>query len=77
MVGKIDFTKKLKFLNSDAILKFGLFGSSKERDFSIAQFSVSSNYTSESDWDNYGGDPNQIFNPNNLIGPNNDKGNLH
>ena len=74
LVAKIDFTKKIEFLNSDAILKFGLFGSSKERDFSIAQFSVSSNYTSESDWDNYGGDPNQIFNPNNLIGPNNDKG---
>ena len=74
LVGKIDFTKKIEFLNSDAILKFGLFGSSKERDFSIAQFSVSSNYTSESDWDNYGGDPNQIFNPNNLIGPNNAKG---
>ena len=74
LVAKIDFTKKIEFLNSDAILKFGLFGSSKERDFSIAQFSVSSNYTSESDWDNYGGDPNQIFNPTNLIGPNNDKG---
>ena len=74
LVAKIDFTKKIEFLNSDAILKFGIFGSSKERDFSIAQFSVSSNYTSESDWDNYGGDPNQIFNPNNLIGPNNDKG---
>ena len=74
LVAKIDFTKKFEFLNSDAILKFGLFGSLKERDFSIAQFSVSSNYTSESDWDNYGGDPNQIFNPNNLIGPNNDKG---
>ena len=74
LVAKIDFTKKIEFLNSDAILKFGLFGSSKERDFSIAQFSVSSNYTSQSDWDNYGGDPNQIFNPNNLIGPNNDEG---
>ena len=74
LVAKIDFTKKIEFLNSDAILKFGIFGSSKERDFSIAQFSVSSNYTSESDWDNYGGDPNQIFNPNNLIGPNNAKG---
>ena len=74
LVAKIDFTKRFEFLSSDAVLKFGLFGSLKERDFSIAQFSVSSNYTSESDWDNYGGDPNQIFNPNNLIGPNNYKG---
>ena len=74
LVAKIDFTKRFEFLNSDAVLKFGLFGSLKERDFSIAQFSVSSNYTSESDWDNYGGDPNQIFNPNNLIGTNNYKG---
>ena len=74
LVAKIDFTKRFEFLNSDAILKFGLFGSSKERDFSIAQYSVSSNYTSESDWGNYGGDPNQLFNPNNLIGANNDRG---
>ncbi len=74
LVAKIDFTKRFEFLSSDAVLKFGLFGSLKERDFSIAQFSVSSNYTSESDWDNYGGDPNQIFNPNNLIGSNNYKG---
>ena len=74
LVAKIDFTKRFEFLSSDAVLKFGLFGSLKERDFSVAQFSVSSNYTSESDWDNYGGDPNQIFNPNNLIGSNNYKG---
>ncbi len=74
LVSKVDFTKRFQFLGSDAILKFGLFGSLKERDFSIAQYSVSSNYTSESDWDNYGGDPNQLFNPANLIGPNNDEG---
>ena len=74
LVSKVDFTKRFEFLGSDAILKFGLYGSTKERDFSIAQYSVSSNYTSESDWDNYGGDPNQLFNPNHLIGPNNDKG---
>ena len=67
LVTKIDFTKRFEFLSSDAVLKFGLFGSLKERDFSIAQFSVSSNYTSEIDWDNYGGDPNQIFNPNNPV----------
>jgi TonB-dependent receptor len=74
LVVKVDFIKRLEFLGSDAILKFGVFGSRKERDFSIAQYSVSSNYTSESDWDNYGGDPNQLFNPANLIGPNNNDG---
>ncbi len=74
LVAKVDFTKKFEFLGSDAVLKFGIYGTLKERDFSIAQYSVSSNYTSKSDWDNYGGDPNQLFNPNNLIGPNNDKG---
>jgi TonB-dependent receptor len=74
LVAKVDFTKRFEFLGSDAVLKLGVYGSLKERDFSIAQYSVSSNYTSKSDWDNYGGDPNQLFNPNNLIGPNNDKG---
>jgi len=74
LVSKVDFTKRFQFLKSDAVLKFGLFGSLKERDFSIAQYSVSSNFTSESDWDNYGGDPNQLFNPSNLIGPNNADG---
>ena len=51
-----------------------MFGSTKERDFSIAQYSVSSNYTSERDWANYSGDPNQLFNPVNLISPSNDRG---
>lgn len=74
LVAKIDFTKRFEFLGSGAVLKFGVFGSRKERDFSIAQYSVSSNFTSESDWDNYGGDPNQLFNPVNLIGPNNNEG---
>lgn len=74
LVAKIDFTKRLEFLGSDAILKFGVFGSRKERDFSIAQFSVSSSYNSVSDWNNYAGDPNQIFNPSYLIGPNNNMG---
>ena len=74
LVGKIDFTKRFTFLKEDAILKFGLFSTVKERDFSIAQYSVSSNYTSERDWANYGGDPNQLFNPVNLISPTNDRG---
>ena len=66
--------KRFKFLNEDAILKFGVYGSKKERDFSIAQYSVSSNYTSERDWANYGGDPNQLFNSVNLISTSNDRG---
>ncbi|MFL2603589.1 MAG: TonB-dependent receptor domain-containing protein [Flavobacteriaceae bacterium] len=74
LVGKVDLSKRFKFLNEDAILKFGVFGSTKERDFSIAQYSVSSNYTSERDWANYGGNPNQLFNPVNLISPSNDRG---
>ena len=74
LVGKVDLSKRFKFLNEDAILKFGVYGSKKERDFSIAQYSVSSNYTSERDWANYGGDPNQLFNPFNLISPSNDRG---
>ena len=74
LVGKVDFTKRFEFIGSDAVLKFGIYGSLKQRDFLIAQYSVSSNYTSERDWDNYGGDPNQLFNNNHLIGPDNIKG---
>ena len=67
LVGKVDLTKRFVFLGKNAVLKFGGYSSFKERDFSIAQYSVSSNFTSESDWANYGGDPNQLFNPTNLI----------
>ena len=74
LVGKVDLTKRFTFLKEDAVLKFGAFSSLKERDFSIAQYSVSSNFTSERDWANYGGDPNQLFNPVNLISPSNDSG---
>jgi TonB-dependent receptor len=74
LVGKVDVTKRFQFLNANAILKFGLYGSQKERDFSIAQYSVSSNFTSQQDWARYGGDPNQLFNPNNLIAPTNEEG---
>lgn len=74
LVGKVDLTKRFTFLNEDAVLKFGAFSSLKERNFSIAQYSVSSNFTSERDWANYGGDPNQLFNPVNLISPTNDRG---
>ena len=74
LVGKVDLTKRFTFLKEDAVIKFGAFSSLKERDFSIAQYSVSSNFTSERDWANYGGDPNQLFNPVNLISPTNDSG---
>jgi len=74
LVGKVDLTKRFTFLKEDAVLKFGAFSSLKERNFSIAQYSVSSNFTSERDWANYGGDPNQLFNPVNLISPTNDSG---
>ena len=67
LVGKVDLTKRFVFLGENAVLKFGGYSSFKERDFAIAQYSVSSNFTSESDWANYGGDPNQLFNPTNLI----------
>ena len=69
LVAKVDFTKRFEFLGSDAVLKFGIYGTLKERDFSIAQYSVSSNYTSKSDWDNYGGDPNQLLTPTILLDP--------
>jgi hypothetical protein len=74
LVGKVDFTKRILFLKENAVLKFGVFSSIKERDFSIAQYSLSSNFTSEREWANYGGDPNQLLNPLNLISKNNDKG---
>jgi len=74
LVSKVDLTKRLLFFNDEAVLKFGLFGSSKERSFSIDQFSVSTNFTSEADWNNYGGDPNALFVTENLISPNNPKG---
>jgi len=74
LVSKLDATKRIQFLGSNAVLKFGIYRSQKERDFSIAQYSVSSTYTSEQDWSNYYGDPNQLFNPNNIIGPSNPDG---
>jgi len=74
VVAKMDFTKRIQFIEREALLKFGVYGATKSRDFSISQYSVSSNYTSVSDWNNYGGDPNQLFNPSNLIGPDQDKG---
>ncbi|MDA9892843.1 TonB-dependent receptor [Flavobacteriaceae bacterium] len=74
LVSKLDATKRIQFLGSNAVLKFGIYRSQKERDFSIAQYSVSSTYTSEQDWSNYDGDPNQLFNPNNIIGPSNPDG---
>ena len=39
LVAKVDFTKRFEFLGSDAVLKFGIYGTFKERDFSIASVS--------------------------------------
>ena len=64
-VVKIDLTKKYELFSRDAKLKIGVYGLRKERDFSISQYSISSTYTSESDWANYQGDPNKIFNTKN------------
>ena len=70
-VAKVDLTKRFAFLKDDALLKFGFLNSYKARDFSITQYSVSSNFTSASDWSNYGGDPNKLFSSENLIAPDN------
>ena len=74
LVSKIDVTKPFKFLAADAVLKFGIYRSEKERDFSIAQYSTSSTFTSEQDWNRYSGDPNQLFNSTNLISSSNTNG---
>jgi outer membrane receptor protein involved in Fe transport len=70
LIAKVDFTKRLTLGGKEGLLKYGVFGSQKIRDFSIAQYSVSSTFTSVQDWANYSGDPNQLFALSNLIGPN-------
>ena len=70
LIAKVDFTKRLTYGGKEGLLKYGGFASQKIRDFSIAQYSISSTYTSVQDWANYGGDPNQLFALSNLIGPN-------
>ena len=74
LVAKVDFTKRLTLGGKEGLLKYGVFASQKVRDFSIAQYSVSSTYTSVQDWANYSGDPNQLFALSNLIGPNKPEG---
>lgn len=74
LVAKADFTQRISFLGADALLKFGGYGARKMRDFSIAQYSVSSTYTSVNDWANYGGNPNALFASNNVISPTNTQG---
>ncbi|MDA0922713.1 MAG: TonB-dependent receptor [Bacteroidetes bacterium] len=70
LIAKVDFTKRLTLGGKEGLLKYGVFGSQKIRDFSISQYSVSSTFTSVQDWANYSGDPNQLFTLSNLIGPN-------
>ncbi len=74
LIAKVDFTKRLTLRGKEGLLKYGVFASQKVRDFSIAQYSVSSTYTSVQDWANYSGDPNQLFALSNLIGPNKPEG---
>ena len=66
MVGKIDVSKKYTLFGNNAMLKFGAHGAYKQRDFSIAQISVSTLFSSPADWLRYNGDPNKIFDPTNI-----------
>jgi outer membrane receptor protein involved in Fe transport len=74
LIAKVDVTNRLTLGGKEGLLKYGIFASQKVRDFSIAQYSVSSTYTSVQDWANYSGDPNQLFALSNLIGPNKPEG---
>lgn len=66
LVGKVDFSKKYSLFDNNASLKFGAYTAYKQRDFSIAQISVSSRFSSPADWLRYNGDPNKIFDPSNI-----------
>ena len=74
LVSRLDFTRNYKLFDEKAKLKFGAFSFFKSRDFSIAQFSVSSTYTSNDDWLNYNGEPDNIFSQDNLYSTNNPNG---
>ena len=74
LVSKIDVSKKYTLFNNNALLKFGGYTSYKQRDFYIAQVSVSSSFTSNDDWLRYNGDPNQLFTDNNIWSIDNQKG---
>ena len=74
LIAKVDVTNRLTLGGKEGLLKYGIFASQKVRNFSIAQYSVSSTYTSVQDWANYSGDPNQLFALSNLIGPNKPEG---
>ena len=65
-VGKIDVNKKYELFSNPALLKFGGYAAYKQRDFYIAQISVSTLFSSPSDWLNYNGDPNKLFDQNNI-----------
>lgn len=66
MVGKFDVSKKYTLFENKALLKFGVYGAYKQRDFSIAQISVSTLFSSPTDWLRYNGDANKIFAPENI-----------
>ncbi len=74
-VAKIDVNLKYTLFENPALLKFGLYGSMKERDFDIYSFNISTTYVSESDWNNYGnGNSNLIFASQNLWTPQSNSG---
>ena len=74
LVSRIDFTKTYKLFDEKSKFKFGALGSFKSRDFSIAQFSTSSTYTSVNDWSNYNGIADNIFSTANLVSANSSNG---
>ena len=73
-VSKIDLTKRYSLFYGDALVKFGVYVAQKERDFSIDEYSISTNFTSSKDWARYGGDPNKILDPQNILSIGNPKG---
>lgn len=66
LTSRIDFTKKYELFGDKAKFKFGSLGSYKVRNFYIAQYSISSTFTSEDDWSNYSGNADELFNTNNI-----------
>ncbi|MDA1019278.1 MAG: TonB-dependent receptor [Bacteroidetes bacterium] len=72
VVGKLDLERKLKLFNNDSKLKFGTFGSFKEREYDIYSFRINVP-------DNMGilnnGNPDDLLKSSNLWSPNNIFGN--
>jgi len=71
-VAKVDFTNKISMFNNDALIKYGLFGSYKERDYDIyrTQVNVPTNMGTLNN-----GDANNILKDGNIWTPTNTGGN--